>query len=539
MRRVTEVIDCWFDSGAMFFAQWHYPFEDRETFARHFPADYICEAIDQTRGWFYSLLAISTLLFGQSCYRNCLCTEFGLDEEGQKMSKHKGNVLDPWEVINRNGADALRWFLCVASPPWYPKRFSERAIAEYQSKTMDTLWNVVSFFTTYASLDGFVPIAVAERAPLDRWLLSRLQQVVAGVRKSLDEYEVTTGARLIAELVDDLSNWYVRRGRKRYWKSDTDRDKQAAYQTLWEALVVLSRLLAPYVPFLAEELHQVLVRPVDGDVPVSVHLTAYPEPDPALIDSGLEEAMELLREYVTLGRAARNRAAVRTRQPLLRVVLLGPGEETARLLPLLELLQDELNVKEVALEEHTGAYITLKAQPRFDRLGPRLGPLVQPLARMHAHEDGRAPLQTLPAGRPVTLSLQGETVTVEPGDVELRWQERAGYCVERGNGRAVALLLDLTPELRLEGLAREMVNRIQRLRKDAGFAVEDHILTYYRAEGELGRAMQVHREYLCRETLSQELVEGDAAEADCRQELKVDGLRAVVALRRLPRPGGG
>ncbi|MDQ7794975.1 MAG: isoleucine--tRNA ligase [bacterium] len=534
MRRVPEVIDCWFDAGSMFFAQWHYPFENRELFKERFPADYICEAIDQTRGWFYSLLAISTLLFGQSCFRNVLCTDFGLDDLGQKMSKHKGNVLDPWEVLDRQGADALRWFLCVSSPPWYPKRFSVRAIAEHQGRTMDTLWNVVSFFTTYASLDGFAPAALPAggRPPLDRWLLSRLQTVTAGVRQSLDQYEVTTGARLLAELVDDLSNWYVRRGRKRYWKAGADQDKVFAYQTLWEVLTTLARLLAPYLPFLAEEMHGRLARPADPQGPVSVHLTEYPEVDPTLVDRDLEEAMALLREYVGLGRAARNRANVRTRQPLPELVLLGPAAETGRLEQLIELLRDELNVKAVSFREDTGEYLTVVLRPRFDRLGPRYGSLAQGIPAALAGLAPRQAVAGLEAGA-LTLRVDGREVVLGPEDVEVRLDERPGYSVERGNGRAVALRLDISDELMLEGLAREMVNRIQRLRKEAGFAVEDHIDTYCRAGGDLARAIRAHGAYLSRETLSRRLDVGDIPAVDHRQQLEIEGHPVEVGLKRV------
>ncbi len=537
MTRVPEVIDCWFDAGSMFFAQWHYPFNGRETFTRQFPADYICEAIDQTRGWFYSLLAISTLLFGESCYRNVLCTEFGLDDQGQKMSKHKGNVLDPWTVIKEQGADALRWFLCVSSPPWYPKRFSARVIAEHRGKTIDTLWNVVSFFTTYAELDGFAPerkVASAELPPLDRWLLSRLQAVVAGVRRSLDQFEITGGARLLDEFVDDLSNWYVRRGRKRYWKTEADHDKQCAYQTLWETLTTLARLFAPYLPFLAEELHRLLERPARPDGPPSVHLLAYPEVQADLVDGEGEAAMTVLRDYVALGRAARNRANIRTRQPLGELVLLGPAQEGEQIRPLLGVLQDELNVRRVTWSASLGDYLDVQLRPRFDRLGPRLGSMVLRVPAALGRMDASAVAAQLESGGKVDLELGDERVTLEPGDLDILRQERAGYCVEGGPGRTVALNLEVTEDLLLEGLARELVNRIQRLRKEAGFAVEDHISVAYRAEGDLERAIGEHGEYIRREVLAFELAEGDDPDAEYRQELEVDGLRLRVALRRMP-----
>ncbi len=502
MRRVPEVIDCWYDSGAMPFAQHHYPFEGRREFAAEFPADFICEAIDQTRGWFYSLLAEAVALFDATAYRSVLCTEFGLDEAGRKMSKHKGNVLDPWEVIDRHGADALRWFLCVSSPPWYPKRFSLKNIAEFRRQTLDTLWNTYAFFVLYADLDGFDPVAVraaggpgtdpAARPAMDRWLLSRVHRTAGEAGQGLEAYDVAAAARAIASLVDDVSNWYVRRSRRRFWRGDADAgpeaptdpdglaggDKTAAYLTLYEALVTLARLLAPFTPFLAEALYLNLVARVEPGAPPSVHLTDYPQPDPARLDPGLEAAMATVRAYVALGRAARTRARLRVRQPLAELVLAGTGSDLAALDPdsplgreLLAELQAELNVRQVRVDTDPAAY-----------------------------------------------------------------HDRREYVVERDGGRAVALRVEVTPELRLEGLARELVNRVQRLRKEAGYRVEDRIELFVAAGGDLRRAAELHADTIRRETLARRLELGTEEPAGWRGDrgvrVDIDGDHAWLGVRR-------
>ncbi|HCW51726.1 MAG TPA: isoleucine--tRNA ligase, partial [Clostridiales bacterium] len=530
MRRVPEVIDCWFDSGAMPFAQWHYPFENREEFEDHFPGDFICEAIDQTRGWFYSLLAIAVAVFGRPAYRNVLVTEFGVDEEGRKMSKHIGNVVDPWDILNVQGADALRWFLYAVSHPWYQKRFSSRVISEFQGRMQDTLWNVYAFFVLYANLDGFEPDPAVVLAPpasgggegvrvvrlggrevpcppaagrsvLDRWILSRLQRTVGEVRDSLDSYQVLPATRAIEGFVDDLSNWYVRRGRRRYWRAGSDEDKAAAYQTLYEVLVTLCRLLAPFTPFMTEEMYQNLVRfeagegrdgrrpheaGASGSPPESVHHCLYPEPDQSLVDEDLERRMAAVRDYVALGRAGRNRAHIRTRQPLRRAVLVGPEGETRGMTELLDLLKDELNVKEVAAAADLGGFADYVLKPVYSVLGPRLGPLAPKVAEALAAlgpEERAAAARRLAAGRSVEVKVEGREspVVLGPDEVEVVTEELPGWAVEGEDGRYLVLDTRVSGDLLREGLAREMVNRIQRMRKDAGFEVTDHIETVYEA----------------------------------------------------------
>ncbi len=488
MRRVPEVIDCWFDSGSMPFAQWHYPFENEGSFRDHFPGDYICEAVDQTRGWFYSLLAISTLLFKQAPYRHVLVTGHGLDENGQAMSKHKGNVLDPWVVLDRYGADALRWFLYVTSPPWSSKRFGLEAIAEAQGATLDTLWNVHSFFVLYAGLDGWRPEAAGESfaagdppggrpprvtAPLDRWILSRLEGTVEEVRAALDAYEVMPAARAVADLVSDLSNWYIRRSRRRFWKPGSDRDKSDAYATLYFVLMESVRLLAPFTPFLAEQIYRNLAgaaaEGAGAFAPVSVHLCDYPRPEPGLRDRGLEARMETLRRLVALGRAARHRAGVKVRQPLQQMVVGGLSPEAwADLSPLVDLLTGELNLKDCR-----------------------------------------------PAGDPTEVA----------GD-------RPGYVVENGGGLSVALRTEVSDDLFLEGLARELVNRIQRMRKEAGLDVSNLAEAAYHADGKVARAVERHADYIKGETLMARMEPGQPGEGYVSQEWTIDGERFVLWLRR-------
>ncbi len=497
MRRVPEVIDCWFDAGSMPFAQWHYPFENQATFDEHFPADYICEAVDQTRGWFYTLLAISTLLFKQAPYRHVLVTGHGLDETGQAMSKHKGNVLDPWVVLDRYGADALRWFLYVTSPPWVSKRITLEGIAEAQRTTLDTLWNVPSFFTLYAGIDRWRPAAGAQPggrpsgpsgadAPLDRWILSRLTGTTEEVRTALDAYDVTTAARALTVFVDDLSNWYVRRSRRRFWKAAADQDKDQAYATLHHVLRSTAKLMAPFTPFLAEQVYRDLTGtggegPEGAEVagraePDSVHLCDYPRPDPRLRDTALEAGMEAARRLVAMGRAARGRAGIKTRQPLPELVAGGlSAEQRQSVAALADLLADELNVKEC----------------RLDGAGPE----------------------------------------AEPGP---------GWVAESAGGLWVTLRTEVSADLRLEGLARELVNRIQRARREAGLEVADSVELTYLAAGDLARAAARHADYIRLETLAERFEPGAAdvapGEGHVRQEWAVEGESFVLWLRRGTEP---
>ncbi len=535
MERVPHVIDCWFESGSMPFAQYHYPFENKDLFDSMFPADYICEAIDQTRGWFYSLHAIASIIFGSPAYLTCLCTEHVVDAEGLKMSKSRGNAPSPAAFFDKQGADALRWFLYAGSPAWTVKRVDANVVTEGQNQVLDTLWNVYAFFMLYASIDGFDPTSggapvAGERPALDRWLLSRLAGATAELRARMDAFDATGSARLVADLIDDLSNWYVRRGRKRYWKADDDQDKAAAHWTLYEALTRIVKLMAPFVPFITETIWKSLRLPGE---PESVHLCDYPEADQAAMDKGLETEMAACRRLVGLGRAARNRAQIRTRQPLPELVVSGAG-----LGPEVEaLLIEELNVKQVRYDEQAASYVTYTLRPNFETVGPKLGKLTPQVARALSGMDPAAVAAQVAAGAKVRVAIGGEDVELEPGDIVVRTQEREGYAVERDSGMQVALSTEVSERLLWEGLAREVVNRIQRARKEAGFEVSDRIEAVIGAGGPLRAAIEAHRAHIAREVLADKLVaagldEVSGADDAYRTELEVDGDALVVRLRR-------
>lgn len=524
MRRVPEVLDCWFDSGSMPYAQWHYPFENREIFQEMFPADFVSEAIDQTRGWFYTLMALATTLFGEAPYKNVVVLGLVLDDQGFKMSKSKGNVVDPWEIFDNEGADALRWYLYTTSPPWNPKRFSREAISEAQRKFLGTLWNVYSFYVLYANIDKFNPrkhvLPLEKRALIDRWIISRLHGLIAEVREELDGYDVTTAGRKIEEFVDDLSNWYVRRSRRRYWGSDMDDDKVAAYLTLHEVLVTLAKLIAPFTPFIAEELYQNLERSVHEDdvpgvlesLPESVHLCDYPVADEATRDLGLEKSMELAREVVFLGRAGRNAVNIKNRQPLSRIIVkLRDASERDPLLALEAIVKDELNVKTVEFTDSIDQYVSYQVKPRFDVLGPKLGKLMPKVAKALAEMDGNAAAQRISAGG-LTLVVDGIKVELGKDDVIINARELEGYHTEAEREYAVVLDTTLTEELIDEGFAREMVNKIQTSRKEAGFEIEDRISTWFWGSERVKKAVEAFRDYVSGDTLSEELEYGERNE---------------------------
>ena len=465
MHRVPEVIDCWFDSGAMPFAQWHYPFENQDAFRANFPADYICEAVDQTRGWFYSLHAISILLTEQPCFRNVICLGHILDSAGEKMSKSKGNVVKPEDVLATSGADALRWYMYTSSPPGNVRRFSKELVEEAVRKFLLTLWNTYSFFVTYANIDKFDPRSVAniEQQPeLDRWILSELNQLIDGVARSLDEYDVTTAGRNIEEFMDNLSNWYVRRSRRRFWKSENDADKQSAYTTLYQCLVILAKLIAPLTPFVAEELYQNLVKPFDKDAPESIHLTDYPQADLSQVDEKLSAAIGLAMKVTSQGHAKRAKAGIKVRQPLNKATIPTRTEaERESLERVKSQIEDELNVKNVIIEPPTG-----------------------------------------------TADLAGIAPNVE-------------------------IDTDITPDLADEGLARELVHRLQTLRKQAGFDIADYIETYYEGGPSVKRVMERFAQYVKQETLSRKLVEGKPPEGAFSKSQVIDGEKVNLAVKRL------
>jgi len=471
MRRVPEVIDCWFDSGAMPIAQWHYPFENDTLLSDgRFPADYISEAVDQTRGWFYSLHAISTLLFNQPCYQNVICLGLVLDEKGEKMSKAKGNVVEPWAVINKYGADALRWYCLTASPPGNVRRFSEKSLAEITRRFLLTLWNVYSFFVTYANIDHFTPSAEGvslEPSELDKWIISELNQLIADVDAALDTYNPTEAGRKIESFVDELSNWYVRRSRRRFWKSENDADKLSAYTTLYQCLVTLAKLLAPFTPFVAEEMYQNLVRSVFPEAPDSVHLADFPKADKSKIDKQLSADTQLVMKISSLGRAARSKAGIKVRQPLAEVLVkVGSEREQESLRRLRSQVLNELNVKNLGFVD---------------------------------------------------------------SEAEL---DKPGYVTSSEGGYGVAVPTEIPPELAAEGMAREIVHRLQIMRRSAGFDIADYITTYYQGESYIRQVVEGFAAYIKQETLSRQLIEGTPEEGAFAESHKLAGYEILLAVKR-------
>ncbi|MDL1912081.1 isoleucine--tRNA ligase [Chloroflexi bacterium CFX6] len=511
MTRVPDLIDVWFDSGSMPVAQWHYPFENKEKFDEQFPADYICEAVDQTRGWFYSLHAISTLLFGEVSFKNVICLGLILDGDGYKMSKSKGNIIAPWDVINAHGADAFRWYLYTATPPGNERRFSSDLVGEVIRSFTLTLWNVYSFFVTYANLDKptltTAPIATSD---LDRWLLSELNALVRDVTEAYENYDVPNATRPIEAFVEKLSTWYLRRSRRRFWKSESDSDKGAAYSTLYTALVTTSKLLAPAMPFLAEELYQNLVRSVDETAPESVHLAEWPPVMPELIDESLNRDMALAMKLVSLGHAARQKANRKVRQPLAEAAFsVGNVSERDAVNTFTDLLADELNVKHVRLLDASTEAVSHTVKPLPKQLGQKYGnkfPAIQKaILAMNAEEAAH----TLLEGKTLKVKVDGETFDILPEEVEVKTQAKEGFAVAEEGAYVAALVTELTPELVQEGLAREFVRRVQDLRKSAELDVADRIELFVEASAGLRSAIEAHREYITTETLTTNLVFGN------------------------------
>jgi isoleucyl-tRNA synthetase len=520
MRRVPEVIDVWFDSGSMPFAQHHAPFENEEQFEARFPADFICEALDQTRGWFYSLLAISTLLFDRAAYRNVVCLGLILDPEGKKMSKSLGNIVDPWEVIDRFGADAFRWYFFTAKQPWDGYRFSVETIGEGVRQFLLQLWNTYAFYVLYANVNDVAPAEAPPGDELDRWALSRLAATTERVRERLDAYDATFAGRAIAEFVDDLSNWYVRRSRRRFWDGDP-----AAFATLRHCLISAAQLLAPFCPFVADEVYDNL----DGSEP-SVHLCDFPEPGDR--DVSLEAAMAVARETVRLGLAARAQAKIKVRQPLSEAVVVAAGDERAAIERLAEIVRDELNVKSLRFVEAADELGRYEVKPNYRSLGPRFGKHMPQVAAAVAALDPEHVANALRSGRTVGIAVDGRDHSLDVDDLELVMKPLDGYQLEREGSHAVALDLALDDALRREGLAREIVHAVQGARRDAGLAVEERIALRLDGDGEpLLEAARAHEEYIAAETLATSVsyggLDGTAARA------RIDGEELRIGVERV------
>ena len=537
MKRVPEVIDVWFDSGSMPYAQWHYPFENEQVFKENFPADFICEGVDQTRGWFYSLLAISTLLFNKPAFKNIVVNELILDKEGQKMSKSRGNAVVPEEVISQYGVDPLRWYFVTVSSPWVPKRFDSEGIAEVYRKFFDTLFNTYSFYALYANIDHFKPtlkpVPFEQRPEIDRWILSLLYTRVEQVNDKLENYDMTRAARIISDyLLDDVSNWYVRRNRRRFWKGEMNQDKIAAYQTLYEVLLNLTKMIAPIAPFVAEELYQNLR---SSEMPESVHLLDYPELTEVMKknqDPDLETRMRNAQLVVSLARSIRNEVKLKVRQPLSEMIVASASktvresiEQTA------PIIKDEINVKHIITVEKNTEIVSKKAKPQYKQLGPKAGKLMKKVAEI-IENLGEETLDHLEKTGQITLDVEGTQIHINREDVEFYEElKKENWVIGREGGILIALNTQITVELEAEGIAREFINRIQNLRKEAGFEVTDRISIGYQAPEKIRNAIEGLADYIMSETLALQMKPVTDG-GDIQREITINGINFMVVLER-------
>ena len=510
MHRVPEVIDCWFDSGAMPFAQHHYPFENKELFEQQFPANFISEAVDQTRGWFYSLLAESTLLFNKAPYKNVIVLGHVQDENGQKMSKSKGNAVDPFDALNKYGADAIRWYFYINSAPWLPNRFHGKAVVEGQRKFMSTLWNTYAFFVLYADIDNFDPTKYElnyDQLPvMDKWLLSRLNTTVQAVDNDLANYKIPEAARSLQEFVDEMSNWYVRRSRERFWAKGMEQDKINAYMTLYHALVTIAKTAAPMIPFMTEDIYQNLVRSVDKDAPESIHLCDFPTVNEAWIDKDLEADMKELLEIVVLGRACRNTANIKNRQPIGTMYVKAEKKMSEFYT---DIIADELNVKEVKFADDVESFISYSFKPQLRTVGPKYGKLLGGIRQALTDINGTAAMNELRTNGVLKLDINGNNVELTEEDLLIETAQTEGYVSESDGETSVVLDTNLTPELIEEGFVREIISKIQTMRKEAGFEVMDKIVVYAHGNDKIQDVMKAHEDEIKSEVLADEMVLGE------------------------------
>ena len=510
MHRVPEVIDCWFDSGAMPFAQHHYPFENKELFEQQFPANFISEAVDQTRGWFYSLLAESTLLFNKAPYKNVIVLGHVQDENGQKMSKSKGNAVDPFDALNKYGADAIRWYFYINSAPWLPNRFHGKAVVEGQRKFMSTLWNTYAFFVLYADIDNFDPTKYElnyDQLPvMDKWLLSRLNTTVQAVDNDLANYKIPEAARALQEFVDEMSNWYVRRSRERFWAKGMEQDKINAYMTLYHALVTIAKTAAPMIPFMTEDIYQNLVRSVDKDAPESIHLCDFPIVNEAWIDKDLEADMKELLEIVVLGRACRNTANIKNRQPIGTMYVKAEKKMSEFYT---DIIADELNVKEVKFADDVESFISYSFKPQLRTVGPKYGKLLGGIRQALTDINGTAAMNELRTNGVLKLDINGNDVELTEEDLLIETAQTEGYVSESDGETSVVLDTNLTPELIEEGFVREIISKIQTMRKEAGFEVMDKIVVYAHGNDKIQDVMKAHEDEIKSEVLADEMVLGE------------------------------
>lgn len=511
MRREPVVIDCWFDSGSMPFAQWHYPFENKDKFQRRYPANFISEAIDQTRGWFYTLSAIAACLFDSPAFLNCIVLGHVQDKEGRKMSKHIGNVVDPWVLLDNQGADAVRWYFYTSSMPWLPNRFSAEAVSESQRKYMGTFWNTYAFYILYADIDGFDPtrhkLVRENLTPMDRWILSRLNTLIGHVEAYLDDLKMTEAGREMQDFMDDLSNWYVRRCRERYWGKDMTPDKEAAYMTLYTVLKTMALISAPFTPFMSETMYQNMVRTVDKSAPESIHLCDWPKKDESFIDPELEANMAAVLDIVVLGRSARNAANIKNRQPVASMYVQGKA------LPdmYVSIIADELNVKEVKFVDDASSFISYRVKPQLKTLGPRYGKLLPKINQYLAGEGvGNAVVAAHNRGESYKFDIDGTEISLAAEDVLVSTEENAGFVTVTEHDLSVVLDTNLTPELIEEGFVREIVSKVQTMRKEAGFEVTDHIVLSHHGNSLIEGIFARHGAEIAADTLADSIKLGSA-----------------------------
>ena len=529
MHRVPDVIDCWFDSGSMPFAQYHYPFENKEVFEKRFPAQFISEAIDQTRGWFYTLMAISTLLFDRAPFENCLVLGHVQDKDGLKMSKHKGNVVDPWSVLDKQGADAVRWYFCASSSPWLPTRFYPEGISEYQRKFIGTFWNTYAFYVLYADIDNFNPLEYKleydKLSQMDKWALSKLNTLVKDVDILMQEYKITESARLIQDFTDELSNWYVRRCRERFWANGMEQDKINAYMTLYTCLVTLAKVTAPFVPFMTEEIYQNLVRNLDKTAPESIHLCDYPVANEEYIDKKLEENMELVLEIVTLGRSCRNISNMKNRQVLAKAYV-GTTKELAK--DYQDIIKEELNVKEIEFTEDAGRFVSYNVKPNLKTVGPKYGAILPTISQMLKGGDGTEFVHELREKGVLILEIGDAKIELKEEDLLIETTKSEKYISAQEGDIVVVLDIELNDELIEEGFVRELISKIQNLRKDSGFEVQNHIEIYYSDNEKMAEIIERNKEQIADETLADKIEKGEG-----ETELDINGEKVKIKLVRL------
>ena len=532
MKRVPELIDCWFDSGAMPFAQHHYPFENKELFEQQFPANFISEAVDQTRGWFYSLLAESTLLFNKAPYKNVIVMGHVQDENGQKMSKSKGNAVDPFNALETYGADAIRWYFYTSSAPWLPKRFSGKAVQEGQRKFMGTLWNTYAFFVLYANIDNFdaskYTLEYDKLPVMDKWLLSKLNSTVAEVDSNLDQYRIPEAAKALQDFVDEMSNWYVRRSRERFWAKGMEQDKINAYMTLYTALVTICKAAAPMIPFMTEDIYQNLVRSNDASAPESIHLCDFPVVNKDHIDKKLEEDMEDVLDAVVMGRACRNEAAIKNRQPISRMYIKADFTLSEFYQ---EIIEDELNVKEVVFTDDVRDFTSYTFKPQLRTVGPKYGKQLGGIQKHLAALDGNAAMDELNADGALKFDVDGVAVELTKDDLLIDMAQKEGYVSQEDNKMTVVLDTNLTPELVEEGFVYEIISKIQTMRKESGFEVTDHIRVSINGNDRLSEIARKNKDAISGKVLADELTSG--AEYAVSKEWNINGENAVIAVERV------